>query len=417
MTSTAERTVPDTQETLSNIKIVDVDTHLTEPADLWTSRAPSRYADRVPRIVAAQDMSGPMRESLMALGFLASSPDSAAWVVDDVVLGPVGVGSVVNRNNEKIKGSMFLDWTENDATPAASFVEPRLDMMNNFGIWAQIVYPNVVGFGGQNFAKVPDLDLRNLCASLWNDAMAEMQEESDGRICGMGLLPWWDIAATVREIERIADLGLKGIITNSDPQNQDLPDLSSSHWDPMWEACESLGLPVNFHIGSSATQRSWFGTTPWPAYENNVKLAIGSSMLQLGNARTLANLMFSGVFDRFPAIKVVSVESGIGWIPFMLESLQYQAEEAGVEMARTVTQYFQRNMYACFWFEGGSNFLRDIMRVGEDNCMFETDFPHPTCLFPDPLSHVGSLLQEATPALRRKVLSGNAARVYNLNVE
>ena len=82
------------------------------------------------------------------------------------------------------------------------------------------------------------------------------------------------------------------------------------------------------------------------------------------------------------------------------------------------SEYFKRQMYACFWFEAstGQRFLDDVRLVGEDNCMFETDFPHPTCLYPEPLRHIESTLEMADDQLRRKVLSLNAAKVYNIDL-
>jgi uncharacterized protein len=407
-------------ESLEGIKVIDVDTHLTEPADLWSSRAPEKYASRVPRVVMPGEMSEAVRQQTAALsgGHSWGGPQKRpVWVVDeDTLLGPAGAGSVVNKDNEKVKGAVFLEWPLSESSPAGSYIVPRLAMMDELGIWAQIMFPNVVGFGGQEIIKVKDPVLRDLCSTIWNDAMAEMQQESGGRICGQALLPWWDVKASVREIERIHALGLKGVITNADPQNQGFPDLAQPHWNPVWEALEGLGLPLNFHIGASATQRSYFGPTPWPSLDNNVKLAIGSSVLQLGNARVVANMIFSGICERFPNLKIVSVESGIGWIPFMLQAMDYQAAENGVELPMKPSEYFHRQIYACFWFESGTDLIQDIERIGIDNCLFETDFPHPTCLFPEPLRYVASALEEADDGFRRKVLSTNAAKVYNFDV-
>jgi predicted TIM-barrel fold metal-dependent hydrolase len=414
-----DRPIFDEVESLRGIKIVDVDTHLTEPGDIWTSRAPREYAELVPRIVATEDLGPALRAQAQERAMLGQTSKQSVWVVgNDTVLGPAGNGSVINRRNEKVRGSIFIDWPVGEASPAASFVEPRVAMMDALGVWAQVIYPNVVGFGGQNFALIPDMKLRNLCATLWNDAMAENQQESGQRLFGMAMLPWWDIDASVREIERVHGLGLKGVVMSADPQTAGQPDLAERHWDPVWEALEACGLPLNFHVGASATQRSYFGTTPWPSFSNEKKLAVGSAMLQLGNARILANVIFSGICDRFPGLKIVSVESGIGWIPFFLEGLDYQAAESNVEFELRPSEYFQRQMYACFWYEGraGQRFIDDARAVGIDNCMFETDFPHPTCLYPEPIRHVAPSLELVDYETRKKLLSTNAARVYNLDI-
>ena len=403
-------------ESIKGIKVVDVDTHLTEPADLWTSRAPAKFKDRVPRVIYRDE-----DYFQQTLGWKSTTNGPyPVWTVDgDIVLGYAGGASVVNKQNVKVKGAEFIHWPLTDVSPAASSVAPRLELMDRFGISAQVIYPNAVGFGGQGFAKISDPDLRLVCLQIWNDAMAEIQEESGNRLFGMAVIPWWDRDAAVAEIQRIHHLGLKGVNTNADPQNQGMPDLSDPYFQPMWEACAGLGLPVNFHIGASVSQASYSGREPWPSMNNDVKLAVGSALLYMMNARILANFIFSGVLDRNPSLKIVSVESGVGWIPFVLKALEYQANENNVtHLALTPAEYFQRQIYACFWFEEGTTLMEDIERVGFDNCMFETDFPHPTCLYPDPLHGVARTFAEAGTEfqIKQKLLGGNAARVYNLDL-
>jgi len=403
------------RELIEGIRVIDADTHLTEPADLWTSRAPAAYKDRVPRIVMR-----PGTFNLATGMAVDESGESPMWIIDEsVVLSGAGGFGVVNAANEKVRGVDFMNWSINDISRAASFVAPRLETMDATGIWGQIMYPNLAGFGGQAFASVEDLTLRNLCATLYNDAMADIQEESGGRIMGMALLPWWDIEATVAEVERVAGLGLKGVNTNADPQDQGLPDLGDPYWEPMWDACASLGLPVNFHIGASLTQASWYGRASWPSLDNERRLALGSTLLYLNNARIIGNLIFSGVLERHPTLKIVSSESGIGWIPFALDALDYQATETAPHVADVLSMkpsdYFRRQIFACFWFEGAS-LVENARTLGFDKCMFETDFPHPTCLFPDPLDAVTAVLEDVEYATRKKLLSGNAATVYGIDV-
>jgi uncharacterized protein len=419
VTVEATKLFDDVDETMRGIKIVDVDTHLTEPADLWTSRAPADLADRVPRVVPHQDLTADMREQVSRLGTTGPHVNAPMWVVDGYqVLGPAGAGSVINRNNEKVKGATFLEWPLDESSLAASYAGPRIAMMDALGIAGQILFPNVVGFGGQNFFRISDHELRMAIVQIWNDAMADMQRESGGRLMGMGLLPWWDIDRTVSEIKRIARLGLHGVITNADPQNQGMPDLSERFWDPMWQELQEHELPMNFHCGASATQRTYNGGSPWPSMDANSKLAVGSAMLQMANARLVANMILSGVCERFPRLKIVSVESGIGWLPFMLEALDYHADENAAHdgLSLLPSEYFRRQMYACFWFENGPALIDSIERIGVDNCMFETDFPHPTCLFPEPLRKAIPTFKAVDDSFRHKVFSENAAHVYNIDL-
>lgn len=390
----------DTLDLIEGIKIIDADTHLSEPHDLWTSRAPARLKRRVPRV--------------------EQFGDRRAWVIDqDIVLGGPMSGaspiSVIRKDGSKSRSLEFFGWQIEDIHPGSYAVAERLAVMDASNIHAQIVYNNILGFGGQQAGKV-DAELRLASIEIFNDAMAEMQAESKGRLFPMALLPWWDVRQSVRETERVHRMGLRGVNINSDPHNQQgVPDLADPHWDPLWATCAGLGMPVNFHIGASDSALEWFGSSFWPSESPDVRFAIGSSMLFFGNARVMANILLSGILDRHPTIKFVSVESGIGWIPFLLETLEYQLAEnaAGHRFALTPAEYFARNIYACFWFER-RNIAESIRQVGVDNVLFETDFPHPTCLYPDPLAHAAPGLAALDVASRRKILSENAARVYSI---
>ncbi|HZP29498.1 MAG TPA: amidohydrolase family protein, partial [Acidimicrobiia bacterium] len=127
----------------------------------------------------------------------------------------------------------------------------------------------------------------------------------------------------------------------------------------------------------------------------------------------------SGIFDRYPQLKMVSVESGVGWIPFILEALDYEmAENAPPELAameKMPSEYFRSNLYATFWFENSRNKLPELIdSVGEDSILFETDFPHPTCLYPNPLDTVEAKMATLAPDVRRKIYGENARKLYRL---
>jgi predicted TIM-barrel fold metal-dependent hydrolase len=143
-------------------------------------------------------------------------------------------------------------------------------------------------------------------------------------------------------------------------------------------------------------------------------------MLYINNARVVLNSIYAGIFDRFPDLRMVSVESGIGWVPFILQAADYQifenAPEQAARMTRKPSEYFAHNWYATFWFEADHHpDLQGLIdQVGEDNVLFETDFPHPTCLYPDPLGAVEARMNALRPETRRKVLSENAAQLYRI---
>lgn len=381
------------------VKVIDADTHLTERHDLWTSRAPAKWKDRVPHVTKVDG--------------------AATWVVDGEVLGRAGAGGVIDRDGKKGRSFEGLyEWEIEQAHVAAYDPQARVELMDDIGIWAQIVFPGVVGLGGQGLADVvKDIELRTLCLEIFNDASAQLQAESGNRLLPMALLPGWDVDACVREARRAKDLGLRGVNLTSDTQDLGAADLADRAWDPLWEACSSLGLPVHFHIGASLTTMNYFGSYPWPAHDDDTKLAIGGTLLFIGNARVVVNIICSGMLERFPELKIVSVESGAGWVPFILEALDYEMAENAPKLRASLSlspsEYFRRQIYATTWFERAD--LPAIVRsVGEDNIMFETDFPHPTCLYPDPLKIAAQNMHDLSPAVQRKILGENAAKLYGL---
>jgi predicted TIM-barrel fold metal-dependent hydrolase len=387
------------QDLLAGIKVVDSDTHLSEPHDLWTKRAPKQWKERVPQV---KEVDG-----------------KRSWVINgNTAMGGASPVSVVRKDGSKIHGWGFINCQIEDVHPGSFNIRERVKYMDETGVWAQIVYPNFLGFGGQT-AKKLDEDIRLVTFQIYNDAMAEFQEESGNRIFPMAMLPWWNIEASATEAARCHKMGLRGVNLNNHPQSHGLPDLGQRDWDRLWEVCSDLNLPINFHIGASDESTSWFTTIPWPSQTPDQKLALGSVMIFVNNAGVLSNLIFSGVLERFPKLKFASVESGVGWIPFLLEALDYQLEEevpgASEILSMKPSEYFRRQIYACFWFER-KGLKPAIDALGEDNLMFESDFPHPTCLYPEPVDYVAHTLSDLNTGVRRKIMSANAARVYSLPV-
>ena len=386
------------------IKVIDVDTHFSEPLDLWTSRAPAKWRDRVPQ----------MRE----IG------GRRMWTIDgNRSMGTGSASSVIHADGSKADGTEFTQWLVTQVHAGCSQVAARLKVMDECGVWAQILYPNVMGFAGQGRSDAGtrldpvEPELRLITTQIYNDAMGEVQAESGDRLLPMAVLPWWDIDLALREAERCAAMGMRGVNINSDPQLHGMQDLSGDYWTPLWEYCADKGLPINFHIGASDSSMSWYGDSPWPSLNSSAKLTLGGTMMFFSNAKVISNLIMSGLLERHPTLKFVSVESGIGWIPFLLEALEYGIRENGREgranLSMTPLEYFRRQIYACFWFEK-RDISHSIRQLGVENCMFETDFPHPTCLYPSPLEQAKDGLMLLTLDERRKVLSTNAARVYNI---
>jgi uncharacterized protein len=381
--------------------VVDADSHWTEHPDLFTQLAPAEYKDRVPRVV---DIDG-----------------VPTWVFDGHVLKPFTGGAVVARDGSKAESARVLhEWTSIDDVHVGAY-DPtaRLEVLDRFGIDAQVIFPNTLGLGGQDYGFIEDEAVRRLTIELYNDRQAEIQAQSGNRLLPLPLMPAWDVALCTREAARVAGLGARGVNMTSDPQDLGAPDLASAAWDPFWATCVEYHLPVHFHIGASVTGMGFYGKYPWASQPIDTQLAIGGTLLFVGNARVVSNVILSRVFDRFPELQMVSVESGCGWIPFILEALDYEMSENAPDdlrkMQKMPSEYFKSNLYATLWFESNFNRLPDLVEtIGEDRILFETDFPHPTCLYPDPLQAVEQRMAALPEAARTKILGGNARSLYRL---
>jgi predicted TIM-barrel fold metal-dependent hydrolase len=376
---------------VTQMPVIDVDSHWTEPPDLWLSRAPAKFKDR-------------------ALRVRKNDAGVEQWVIEgDQVMGAVGYASI-RPDGSKTMGRIAFDTFE-EVHPGAIEVAPRLAYMDEHGLTLQIVYPNILGFAGNVVMNVKDAEHRAFCVAAYNDACRDLQTESRGRLLPQAMLPIWDVPAAVKELERAQDeLGLTGIVITDFTDPWGLPPLSHPQWDPLWDAAQARGVPVNFHIGS--------GGGPirlWGQYPATRAFAALSTMAQMGNLVCIVNLISSGLLDRFPRLKFVSVESGIGWLPFMLESLDYQFVENGVDdLKLKPTDYFRRQIYGSYWFE--SNPKPALDWIGEDNLMFETDFPHATCLYPRVKETKERSLKGLPPRVQRKLLYENAAKVYQISM-
>jgi predicted TIM-barrel fold metal-dependent hydrolase len=380
--------------------IVDADSHWCEQPDWFTSLAPPEYKDRVPRV---EEIDG-----------------SPTWVFDGHPLGRYSAGGVIARDGSKEEADIALhQWSHEQIHVGAWDPKVRLAVIDECGIDAQIIFPSTIGLGGQDLGLVDDDSLRRLTIEMYNDRMAQIQEESNDRLLPLPLMPAWNIGHCVAEAERVAAMGARGVNMTSDPQDLGAPDLADVAWDPFWDACAGLQLPVHFHIGASVTGMGFYSKYAWESHHPNVRLALGGTLLFVGNARVVVNAIASGVFERHPDLKMVSVESGVGWIPFILEALEYELGENAPKqvaaMSKKPAEYFASNMYATFWFENNRNKLPELIdAVGEDCILFETDFPHPTCLYPSPLESVAPKMATLSPETRNKILGENARKLYRL---
>src|SRR5262245_8943740 len=182
---------------LAAMPIIDIDTHYTEPRDLWISRAPQKLQGKAPRVIDTPE-------------------GNQQWVVGDMVLGPPGF-TVIRKDGSKVYGVISLPRFA-DMSVAATQAEARLQYMDEFGLHTQILYPNVLGFAGNNMMKITDVELRSFCMTGYNDGVADLQRAGQGRLYPQALLPFWDLGLAVKELKRCHDqLGLPGFTMTDAP--------------------------------------------------------------------------------------------------------------------------------------------------------------------------------------------------------
>jgi predicted TIM-barrel fold metal-dependent hydrolase len=376
--------------------IIDADSHVTEPPDVWTARVPARYVDDVPHVIRTDE-------------------PRDVWMLGDEQIGSVGVSAPAGWPAFPPEYPPLLD----DCHPASHDARERLRYMDEAGIWAQVLYPNVGGFGSEKFLALDDEHLKLLCVRAYNDWLHEWAAADPARLLAIMATPYWDIDQTVKEIERGIDLGTRGVLFTGEPQRYGLPTIGSPHWDPLWAVAQEAGLPVHFHIGNGG-----LGGLITPERQRDHgpagTQAYAAVDLFMKNGVQCADLITSGLLPRYPGLKFVSVESGMGWLPFVLEASDYsylgafrtgRQADAGDALP---SRLFREHVYVTYWFEQvAPRHLLDVLPI--DNVLFETDFPHTTCLFGNIRETIATGLGEAPDDVRRKILWDNAAGLYGID--
>ncbi|MBV9661507.1 MAG: amidohydrolase [Acidimicrobiales bacterium] len=379
----------------TGLGIIDTDAHVIEAADLWTGRmSTKKWGDLVPHVKWEEDK-----------GLLA-------WYVGDTRVVPALAGT-------------HGVWDEPYPSSPPSFeavhhstwdpVE-RAKVMDEMGVQMAALYPNLSS-GFSIVCEDLDPEFRNETVRAYNDFIVEWTSAAPDRFLRIAIVPYWSPAACVEEIERCAELGFHGITTTGMPHLHGQPFLADRQWDPMWRAAEEAGLPVSFHVGNGKPNE----------HLNERRMAVEGSAAAgargltsqfFDNAMQLTDLLFSGVLARFPGLSFVIVESGIGWIPFCLEACDYHFGTSKVSRQRPEfemlpSEYFHRQVFANYWFEELEQWHVD--RVGEDNILFETDYPHGTSLRKDGVDRaLANGLARVRPDVRAKILHDNATRLYRL---
>jgi predicted TIM-barrel fold metal-dependent hydrolase len=380
--------------------VIDVDTHISEPHDVWVDRVPRKFGDKVPHV---------QRNATDGRDY---------WFIGDQQIMATGIAAQAGFDGMLPDCPATLD----DAIPGAHNAHARLQYMDAEKIHAMVLYPNVGGFGSGGFLRLKDRELMLECVRAYNDWLIDWSSADSGRLIPVCATPFWDVPAAVKEIQRCAKTGHKAVLCGSQPDVFQQPRLTDKHWDPIWAAAQDCDLSISFHIGSGDATTILDGSA---GIGVRTGLARMSSLLFFDNQRCLADLIFGGICHRFPRLKLVSVESGAGWLPSMLETFDWQWKNNWVrsehpEYDLLPSEYFRRQIYGCFWFEEAG--IEKMVELYPDNLMYETDFPHPTSMAVGPKSaavhpaqYAERVLSKFPDTVLRKILHDTAAKVYHLN--
>jgi predicted TIM-barrel fold metal-dependent hydrolase len=437
-----------TTTAVDDLWMISVDDHLIEPPNVWVDRLPAKFRDRGPNWV--------------------TDDQGEAWVIDDDVRVVVN-GAVVSaafpagQNPPPFQPMQWAEIPKNCWDPIA-----RAEAMDIDHVIASLPFPNLPGFAGRVFQNLKDKELALLCLQAYNDwIIDEFAAAIPGRIIEVALIPMWDGKLAAQEAERALSRGACSVSFSMAPHKVGFPPIHDEHWDPLFSVMSDAGLPISTHLGSGfetdpgmmvrklhqppeadgkdETQRfsEAFGfSASGGGRQRALHPAMGAS-IQLSGQECLIDWLTSGVFDRYPDLKVALSENGIGWIPSILqeadvlmgyartrvttptdaennpileEGARQQAQQnidARAEQTRSMalpTEVFKEHMYGCFIYDPLG--LENIDRIGVDNVMIETDFPHFTSRWPNSLDAVSEALLALDSDVRHKVLRGNAERVY-----
>jgi predicted TIM-barrel fold metal-dependent hydrolase len=373
--------------------IVDCDSHVNEPPDLWQERLPAKWKDRAPR---CEDVEG-----------------GQLWIFDGgKEKWPVGLTAVA--------GLSFFDYAPMGLTyetmrPGSFDTRARLADMDADGIHTQVLYPSVTLKGAKVYSK--DRELQNACVRAYNEWLLDFCKESQGRLVPLAIVPTTGVVDAVAEVEWAMKHGHRGVVISSFPNGSLDP---TPEDDPFWTLCEREKIPISIHIGSFLR-----GNLGSPRAAGWSSLAfVGMAALTKAGGQTLpavCDVLFSGIYSRFPDIRIVLVESNIGWIPTLLEQaddmfMRYRWYTGAVdEQKRFPSEIFRRNFWATFMVDTvGMDLLH---RMNVEHLMWSSDYPHSGSDWPHSRQTIERVFRGVDPALVKRMLHSNCKELYGLDVD
>jgi uncharacterized protein len=363
-------------------KVISADSHMTEPGDLWVERLDRKYRDNAPRVIKNDKANGP------AYLFVAPGIHPLA------VAGTFAAG----RSGDELREHMKHGYEA--ARPSGWDPVERLKDQDLDGVVAEVLYSSL----GIVLLNMKDVELQQAALRVYNDWLAEFCKHSPRRLAGIGLYTLKALP-DVSEIEHCAKLGLKGmLILASDTIDRPYSD---EHFDPLWRACAEANMPISLHKPLVS------GMPLTSAMPTMADLQIHVIHIV---EQCLTRMVYGGVFERFPTLKMVSAENDVGWIPNWAHRLDHvHAKVANAKkLPLKPSEYVRRNVWATFQDDPlGPATWRFF---GENNYMWASDFPHADSTFPHSVQVISDNFAGVPGEVTNKIVFDNANRLYNLGL-
>jgi predicted TIM-barrel fold metal-dependent hydrolase len=376
--------------------LISADSHAAFARDDFTSRmSTKKWGDKIPQVVEFKK-DGEVQDGWSLYGQKPGAPRGFQPTV---------------CNCPALMGEPFPHWPKRwEEVPRMAFdPSERLKALDIDGVDAEVLFPNPPG---GNYYQFKDAEYEFDTLVAYNDILADWTRVSD-RFLPLISVPYLsppDVIA--REIERSVKNGHCGVnLAGKMPKG--LPHIADPHWYPLWDICEQLGIPIHFHgsanIGVGDTAKVWKG------YSTRQQHSASTSTSAVTPAQIVPQLIFTGVTERFPHLKVVFAEAGIGGLNYLISTCDHEWETHHLWTEGLTTRpsdIVHRQMYVNFWFEAEGIKLRHD--IGIDNIMWESDFPHVAAYYPNSWKSVERVLDGVPSDERRKLLYENALRVYQI---
>lgn len=354
---------------------------------MFEGRLPAHLVGRAPRVVT-------------------TGAGHEVWEFDDQTFHQVGLNAVAGRPKS--------EWTLEPARfdqmrPGCYDIGARIADMDLNGVWASVNFPSqITGFCGSVFSRCSDPELGLAVTRAWNDWLAEeWWGPRPERIIPMGITFLADPHLGADEIRRNAARGFTAVTLPEAPHRIDLPSLHSGYWDPILAACEETSTVVCLHVGSSGMA---------PMAPDAPLLELGATLFSAQSLNACADWLWSGLPVRFPELKLAMSEGGIGWVPMLLDRLDYIIDQSGHGRAAwmsdelTPAEVLLRNFWFCTIDD--PSVLGCRHRIGVENIMVETDYPHADSTWPDTQAFLSKRLGGMPDDEVRKITHENAARLF-----